>query len=353
MGKKSAPAPPDPVATAKAQGKLNTQAAIDQQKLNMVDQFTPYGSLIYSPAAWDSEGYGQATDQYNTDLSAYNQKVSAGGGGSRQGMEGTWGKLGTAINTARFGSAPTAPDKSQFGFDPLRMQATQTLSPENQRMLDLQNQAGIKFGETANTQLNQVSDRLSQPLDFSSLGDAPVANEETRKASVEAMLARLQPVWDQDQRKMNADLINRGLMPGSEAWRRATDDFNRMKTDARFAADQYGGDEMARTFGLELTGRNQGINEMERLRSGPINELSAMLSGSQVTPAQYVNAPQGRINPADLTGATYASYQGEVDRQNQKNSVTNALMGGLFGLGSAGLGAYGLSKMGPSTVMNF
>ena len=56
------------------------------------------------------------------------------------------------------------------------------------------------------------------------------------------------------------------------------------------------------------------------------------------------------MNPADLMGATYSSYQGEVARQNQKNSVTNAMMGGLFGLGSAGILASGFGGGGPSGI---
>jgi hypothetical protein len=54
--------------------------------------------------------------------------------------------------------------------------ATQTLDPSGQRQLDLTNQAGEKYGETANAQLNQVSNQLSNPIDFSTLGPAPTAN---------------------------------------------------------------------------------------------------------------------------------------------------------------------------------
>ena len=43
-----APQMPDPMQTAQAQGGLNKQTAIDQQRLNMVDQTNPFGSTSYS-----------------------------------------------------------------------------------------------------------------------------------------------------------------------------------------------------------------------------------------------------------------------------------------------------------------
>ena len=316
MGKKSAPEAPDPVTTAMAQGQVNREAAYDQANLNMVDQFTPYGNLEYNKI-FDQEGFDAKTASQ-----AELQRAQV----------------------ARYGSSYAgynAPDKEKF----TRFSATQTLSPENQRMLDLTNQAGIKFGETANAQLGQVSDKLSQPLDFSGLGDAPVANEETRRASSQAIMDRLKPQWDQDRSRLETMMANRGFGMGSEAWNRGMDDFNRGQTDARLAADSYGGSEMERMFGLELTGRNQGINEMVQQRQIPLNELNAMLSGSQVQQPGFVNAPQGQINPADLTGATYASYQGEMDAYRQNQATQNAMMGGLFGLGSAGIGYAGMSKL--------
>lgn len=275
MGKKSAPAPPDPVATANAQGAMNRETAIAQQKLNMINQHTPYGSLVYEPVPGQS--------------------------------------------------------------DELRYQATQTLTPEQQRMLDLSNQASIKFGEIGNEQLDKVGGRLSEPLDFSGLGPAPTADEATRQNVRDSMLNRMNPIWDQDEERLHQQLANQGIMQGSEAWRRGIDDFNRMKTDARFAADQYGGQEMARSFGLGQAARNQGINEMIQQRQIPLNELVALTQGQQVQNPNFVNTPQSGINSPDLMGATYQSYQGRLNNFNQRLGQQNAMMGGLFGLGNTAL----------------
>ena len=113
MGKRSPSPPPapDPVATANAQSAADLKTAIAQGRLNNTDQITPYGSLTYSELGNDSEGVP-------------------------------------------------------------RYSATQTLTPSGQRQLDLSNQAGIRFGETANQQLSNVSNLLSQPISFDSLGPA-------------------------------------------------------------------------------------------------------------------------------------------------------------------------------------
>lgn len=62
MGKKSQPTPPtpiDPVATANAQSAANQQTAQAQQKLNMVNTSTPYGSIEYVADANAPGGYRQ------------------------------------------------------------------------------------------------------------------------------------------------------------------------------------------------------------------------------------------------------------------------------------------------------
>lgn len=214
---------------------------------------------------------------------------------------------------------------------------TQTLSPAQQQMLDLTNQAGIKYGQTANQQLDAVSARLAQPLDFSSLGAAPTASEATRTATRDAILARLQPQFDRDMSAMETRLANQGIGYGSDAWKAAMDDINRGRTDARLAADTASGDEMARMFGLESAARNQNINEMVQQRQIPLNELAAMLTGSQVQTPNFVNTSQYQVNPADIMGAQYANYQGAQNAYNAQTGARSANNQGLYGLLGTGL----------------
>jgi len=64
MGKQSAPAAPDPVATAASQTASNKETAIAQANLNQVDQVGPGGSIKYTQIGTNSDGtpkYQQTT----------------------------------------------------------------------------------------------------------------------------------------------------------------------------------------------------------------------------------------------------------------------------------------------------
>ena len=267
-GSSSAPPAPDPVKTANAQAAANKETAIAQSQLNMVNQYTPNGSLEYTQRGTSADG----TPQYS---------------------------------------------------------ATQTLSPEQQKLLDLQNQAGAQYGQTANNQLGQVSGALSTPLDFSTLG----SYDDARQKSLDSTLARLQPQSDRQLSGLQTQLANQGIGYGSDAWKSAMDDYNRGQNDRFLAADQYAGTDA-------MTQRNQAINEMVQQRQIPLNELSAMMAGTQVQQPNFISPSQTQINPADLLGATYASYNGQLNAYNAQQGTNSANNQGLFGLIGAGANAY-------------
>ena len=68
-------------------------------------------------------------------------------------------------------------------------------------------------------------------------------------------------------------------------------------------------------------------------RNQPINEISALLSGSQVSnPGQMSGAtPQAGVGGVDYTGLVNNEYKAKVANQ-------QSMMGGLFGLASSGIG---------------
>jgi hypothetical protein len=76
---------------------------------------------------------------------------------------------------------------------------------------------------------------------------------------------------------------------------------------------------------------------MLALRNQPINEISALQSGGQVSlpNAPQYNAPT--VGNSDLTGATYNTAALQNQQYGQQLQQQNAMMGGLFGLGQAGI----------------
>lgn len=349
MGKKSPSPPPapDPVKTAEAQAAANKETAIAQAQLNMIDQYTPYGSLVYSPVEGTAPTFNQSA--YDSALAAYNQALANSNqqtGGSRPGRPGGgWANSNVGGPFGR-GNALTPPNPADFymgGSDVPRYSATQTLSPNQQQLLDLTEQAGIQFGNIANTQLGAIDERLSQPLDFSILGAAPTANEDTRQSVLDSIIERLQPQADRDRDRLETRLANQGISYGSEAWMRAMDDYNRSQNDMRLAANTFAGNEMAQLYGLEANQRDRAINEMIQQRQIPINELMAMLGGSQVQAPNFIGTPQTQVAGTPLADSVYGSYQGQLQNYAAQQQANAARTQGLFGLLGTGAMAWAMS----------
>lgn len=362
MGSKkaaSAPAPPDPVATAQAQAAQNAETARVQAALNREDQYTPWGSLTYSPIGKPAGGPApmQGTGTQSMQPVATSQPAQQsiwrdeGGGYYRDMNTGKVQQLASppgapsSESGVYYGAAPQAasqpmaaqpgqaqPGQAPAGTQEQRWQSTVTLSPAQQRLLDLQNEGQIMYGETAKRQMGAVSDRLAQPLDFSGMGPAPVANEAMRAKSYDAIMARMMPQMDRDRAALEAKLYTQGLNPGSQAWNAQIDDWTRSLTDARLAADQQASNEMARLYGMETDARNRAINELVMQRQIPMNELAAMMSGSQVQAPNFVPSPQTQLQPTDLAGAVYGSYNGQLNAANSANQRAAQQTQGLFGL---------------------
>jgi hypothetical protein len=287
MGKKapSPPPAPDPAATAAAQATANKESAIAQAQINQINQYTPYGTLEYTQRGESEDG----TPQYS---------------------------------------------------------ATQTLAPEQQAILDQQNQAALNYGQTANRQLDSVSDTLSQPLDISALGPAPVLNEDTRSNVANALYDRMNPQYDRDLELLQTRLSNQGFTdPGSEAYRAEMDNFNRGRNDARLAVESAALNQASQLYGLEANQRDRSVNELIQGRTQPLNELAAMMTGTQVQGPQFITPPQQQIAPGDIMGATYGSANLANQNYAQQVAAQNAGTQGLYGLLGSGLmaGAYAFS----------
>lgn len=296
LGKGSSPPPaPDYTGAAIATAAGNKDAAIAGTEANRVNQYTPYGSLTYKQTGTSAAG------------------------------------------------------------NPL-WSATTSLSPEQQKLLDLQNQTSIGLGETMGTGLNYVQDILANPFDTSALPSTPnlptVQDVPTTNQVTDTLMARQQPMLDRIRSQKETDLMVRGFNPGGEAWKSSQDDLARAENDARMAAVLAGGQEQSRLanvnaqqfgqgaqlFGLGQTARDRALQEQAFLRNEPLNTLNAVRTGAQVTGPTFQNVPlqQGYTGP-DLLGATQATGQYNQGTYNAQQAGNNAMMGGLFQLGGQAL----------------
>ena len=190
--------------------------------------------------------------------------------------------------------------------------AVQTLTPEQQALKAQQQQFDSMSNQTAINQLGSVQQRLSQPFTLN--------NEGTEARLYELATKRLDPRFARESQGLEQDLMDRGIRPGSEAYNTMRGQFTEGKNDAYNQ--------------LLLTGRQQANAEQLQERQQPINEMIALMNGQQLAAPQYANTPQTQVAGTDLAGMIYKGYDAKVANQ-------NAMLGGLFGLGSAGIGAAG------------
>lgn len=202
-----------------------------------------------------------------------------------------------------------------------RFQATQNFSPDQQALFDLNNKTEQRIGQIGYDQSGRIGELLSKPVDLS--------NEATESRIFQLGRNRLDPLFAERKSALETDLINRGVTSGSEAYERAVGRLGQQENDAYNE--------------LLLSGRGQSVSEALTSRNQPINEITALLSGSQVSQPNYVTTPSPGVAPTDVIGAYNNAYQGEMAGYNAEASNRNAMMGGLFGLAAAPLGgwAYG------------
>lgn len=183
--------------------------------------------------------------------------------------------------------------------------ATTSMSPEMQRVYQgLTDQAGRVIGN----------------MDASPLPDV----EGIRSQAQDALIQRMQPMWDQDRQANEARMAAQGIGVGSRAYASAQGNVERNINDARLGAVLGSGDEAARMFQMETARRAQ-----------PINEITALLSGSQVATPNFGMSQPTPIPFVDNAGLINANYNQRFNAYNQQMGQWNNTMGGLFGMGAA------------------
>lgn len=203
--------------------------------------------------------------------------------------------------------------------------ARTTLTPEQQAIFDQQQGTELGMASTANDQMQFLQNYLGENR------QGPQGDDAARQRIEAAMMERMQPQMDADRSRMETQLANQGIGMGSRAYGAAQDDLSRGVNDARLATILAGGQEQSRQFQMETAARNQ-----------PINEITALLSGSQVQlPNFQMNQPSG-IATTDNAGLINANYQQTAQNVANQNAQRSQLLGGLFGaagkIGAAWLG---------------
>jgi hypothetical protein len=223
-----------------------------------------------------------------------------------------WG----TVSTEQTGQNSFVDSQGKTVYTPKFTQTT-TLSPEQQAIFNESQAAEGNLAGIANEQSAFLKDYLNKPFEFN--------NSDAEKWAFDLASPRIRTQQAQTEDTLRSTLANKGIREGSPAW---IAEMTRM-TNANT-------DQMNQ---LALTGRGQAFSEAMATRNQPINEITALLAGSQVSnPATMSGAmPQAGVAGVDYTGLVNQKYQ--ADMANYQNRMGG--MGGLFGsvlsaAGSAG-----------------
>lgn len=251
------------------------------------------------------------------------------------------------------------------GADPNNPQAgdwvvLDSLSGDQQGILDSRENIQLGMGTAAQGGVERLQDMMGTGLNTSGLParstaaipDSENAFSADRQRVEDATYGRMTRLYDQqfgeNEDALRNRLSNSGLMEGSEAYDKAVRDFTDQKntayTDAASRAVEMGGSEQSRQYGNLLQGigaadtrRGNALNEELTTRQLPLNELNALLGGTQVSGggggAAFANA--GLAQSPDYMSAANMNYNANMDAYNARaGGVGNAT--GLIGtLGSA------------------
>lgn len=170
------------------------------------------------------------------------------------------------------------------------------------------------MGDMGNAQLGQLKGMYAAPFDL---------NAATNNQLGELQHQYMDPVWNRREAQADNRLIQRGFSVGDEGYKAGMRDFNDTRDRAYLGAD--------------INARQQAVQEAMAQRNLPLNEFNAFRSANQVSSPTFNSVPQAQMANTDVAGITNSAFNNQMALYNADMSQNNAMMGGLFGLGSAAL----------------
>ena len=199
-------------------------------------------------------------------------------------------------------------------YDTPRFTVTQTLNEKQQAIKDQNDAASLNLSTLGNDLSGTLGDQLT--------GNFQLGNEAVEGRLMELGSKRLNPMFANRSEDLRTRLANQGIKAGSEAYDREMGLLGQQENDA---FNQ-----------LLLTGRGQSSQELLTEDNQRINQISALMSGGQVSQPNFmtgnqINGIQGTDNAAIIANSDNAKMNAWGQGQAATGSSIGAL-GGLFAL---------------------
>ena len=205
----------------------------------------------------------------------------------------------------------------------------------------------------------QLAQNTANPFDISQFqaqtGQGYTGMEGWDKAT-SLINQRLQPQIQQSNDRLQAQLANQGIAPGTEAYNRAMTQqgqkTNDLLTQAQLAGTQVQNQLQSQSLAQQQANNSalqQNYSQALAQKNLPLQQLGAF---QQATTPGYVNPySQAAVSGTDYLGAYTTSRAADIAAQNAQAAKTANLQNGLFGLGSSAiLGAGGIANLGTSVL---
>jgi len=377
------PAAPDYAGAAIAQGAANKETAIAQAKLNNPNVVSPYGNQNVVWSTPDASGVSQATITQSLTPDAqrtleaqqklqYNMANLAGTGYTNafDTLNKPFSFGGPAVQTslAAPGTLQAGPTSGQYGTAQGGVNA-----PTLQSNLDLSNVAKMPVNAGMTAQ-EAIMARLEPTLARNRVSTETQLINQGLRPGTEAYdnAARILGQQENDQRTQAAlQGINLDISANQQGFGQALDtgQFQNNANLAGFTAglqnQQAGNQAISQNFGqgqtaaqmqnamvaqqanqnlqqgqFANTAQQQALAQALQQRQLPINEISALISQSQIQNPSFGAYQGSNIAAAPIANAT--ALQGAFDQNiyNQQVGSANANTAGLYGLGGAATSAY-------------
>ena len=349
--KPSAPPAPDYAAAATAQGAANRESALASWQLNNANQVTPWGKKTVTDSSGNpitgDTGYTVTTTLNPADQAMLDQSRTLGSGllSTGQNLLGSAAdKIGAGIRT-----------------DTLPPMAYQ-VDTKGSKQLDYSGLPGAQYsvGDTGDIR-NQVENAAwgkyisrAAPLlqAQQSTLDTRLANMGGVTTSPAAMRAQMalrasqgdqvnQAIFDSILQGGNAAEQEQGMrLNAANLWntqRQGDAGLLSGQVAANNATNQQDVQNAFANANLANASRSQGLNEQAQLQQIPLNQLLAMMNGTQVNSPQFQPVTPTNIQPAPVFAATEAQNQAAQQQYQNQMGGFNNFLSGLAGLGGAAI----------------
>ena len=331
------PEAPDYTKAAEATAAGNLEAAKYATAANRVNQITPWGSLTWKQdktGSFNQAGYNTAMDRYYKELAAYNNaQKSPTKSAPFAAMFG--------LNSSSAGSpslkAPVRPSQADFtSADSGKWTQTMNLTPESQAALDAQQAVENGRSQAALQLEKQVQGQLATPMDTSQLmkfrTDAPVYDaaymDKYAKAAYEKAASLMSSQYKQDEERLRNNLALQGLSNTSEAYgsdvgnffQKKNDAFSNLANSSLLTGNQMANADYQSALEGYTTNNNARASQLEQMMAQynlPLNQLNALLTGSQVQQPTFSSYAQQQTTPgADYLSAATQGYNAQLGASN-------------------------------------